>query len=322
MENEIIKVIEPGFHVGLSNEDYHAHHASYSKTSLVDFSEYPAKMVFNRQNHERKTTFDLGTASHSAILEPEKYEDTVAVIPPSVLASNGAKNTNAYKEWLSEVPATKAVLKEDQRDAVLRIRDSVHDNPNHSEAHEYLSGGIAEVSCFWHERFRGETTDQETGYKRMEIDNYSDPGVMDDAENYHQIMLKVRPDYVVSDDIWSDLKTTGAPITRDKWQRQSENLHYHWSAALCRRGFRALTQKTLKEYIFVVVEVTPPHEVAVYRTSKDQFALGTLEVAIAMQGLAWCDKHNQWPGMPNKVMNLGLTGWSYNKLTNYKGDVL
>ena len=159
--------IEPGIYTDLSNEAYHGHLASYSKSSAADCAEYPYKVIYNQTHRERSQKFDLGTAAHAAILEPETFEDTLALIPADILGKGGARSTKAYREWLANQPADKAVVDDNQRDQVLRIRDSVLNNPAHSRARELLTGGVAEVSVFWHELFQGDQVDEETGYHFM-----------------------------------------------------------------------------------------------------------------------------------------------------------
>lgn len=308
--------IKPGVHLDLSNESYHGHRASYSKSSLSDFSVYPYNLIYQRQNRVRKLEFDMGTSAHTAILEPEKWEGSIAVIPPSVLTKNGQKRGKKWDEWKATVPTDKPILTMAQRDAVLRMRDSVHENPGHSRAKELLTGGQAEVSAFWEEQFKGEETDDDTGYRYMVSDQYGDPG-----EDSHTLMMKCRPDYIPVDwtqpvPIIADLKTEGTAIDRESWERRACNLHYPWSAALTLRGMTMATGKQHRVYIFVVVESNPPHEVAVYRASEEFIAYGRKEVMRTMQHLAWCDKHDKWPGVPNRIQTIGLPGYVYKKLFN------
>jgi hypothetical protein len=305
--------MEPGIYPNLSNSDYHGDPGSYSKSSLVDFEEFPANLPFQRQNRIRKTVFDLGTAAHTAILEPEKFEDEIAVIPDELLGKNGAKSNKACKEWIAGQPSDKAVLTVKQRDSVLRVRDSVHDNPEHSVAHELLSGGQAEVSCFWNEQFKGDLVDDETGYHYMQNMAYDDP------EGCHKVLFKARPDYIPKNLISVDLKTTKVSIDQESFEKQAYNLHYHWSAGMTLRGLTMATGKQHRIYIFVVVQTDPPYEVAVYRASEENIGLGKAEVMDVMQRLAYCDFKNYWPGMPNRIQTLGLPGWAYKKLNDQGG---
>ena len=301
----------------LSNEEYHGDHGSYSKSSLADFSVYPLNLIFQRQHRERKKIFDIGTAAHTAILEPEKFESEIAVVPPSVLSKNGSTNTNAYREWAVSVPPEKAIVKEPERDKVLRMRDSVHENPAHSEAKELVTGGMPEVSCFWDEHFRGEEIDKEAGYKYMVSDQWSE--VTDET---HVLKMKCRPDYIVDPKKYKkliavDLKTYNQQLGDiDKLERHCIDHKYHWSAGLTLRGLTRATGKRHRIYKFVFVETSAPHEVMVLNASEDFLAFGRKESMAAMRRLAWCDKHNKWPGIPNRVHQLGLPGYVLKKLNS------
>lgn len=303
--------MEPGLYPTLSNKDYHGDHGSYSKSSLADFAVYPFNIIYQRQHRARKTTFDLGSSSHTAILEPDKWESDVAVCPNNLLATNGAKSTAAYKEWAVSQPKGKAILTEAERDRVLRIRDSVHENPAHSEAKELLTGGLPEVSVFWEEQFSGDEIDEETGYHRMISSQYWQPD-----DDTHKILFKARPDYLPTNGIVADLKTTAMPIDRESAERHAYNLKYHWSAGLTTRGLSTVTGRPHREYYFVVVEVNPPHEVAVFRAAEEFIAAGKVEALDVMGRLAWCDKTDKWPGAPNVVQQLGLPFWVHRKITN------
>lgn len=295
--------IKPGIYSNLCSNDYHGHHGSYSKSSLADFSVYPYNMIYQRQNRVRDTKFDLGTASHTAILEPDKFKDSVVVCPPELLGKNGAKSTNAYKAWIAEQPNDKAALTQEEYNRVLRCRDAVFDD-NHSTARDLLTGGLPEVSCFWEEQFHGEEKDDDTGYSRMHSDQYSER-----TDDHHVLTMKCRPDYIPGNQIIVDLKTTALPIDHESFERHAYSMKYHWSAGLTLRGLTIATGKPHRIYIFVVVEINPPHEVAVFRASEDFIALGKKEVIDTMRRLAWCDKHNQWPGAPNRIQHVGLPGW-------------
>lgn len=304
--------MEPGIYTDLSNEAYHGDHKSYSKSSLADFSYFPYNLIWQRKHPKDRSKFDLGTACHTAILELDKWEKDVAVIPPDVLAKNGAKSTTAYKEWSAAQPKHKAQITVKQRDQVMRVCDSVHKNPAHSKAHEYLSNGIPELSAFWNEQFKSEETDEETGFKFLVSHTYGEP------DGCHQLLMKARPDYIPADRITVDLKTTEVELSEEPLTRHCYNLKYHWSAALTLRGLTMATGKQHREYFFVFVQVSKgqpvPHEVKVVRASQEFLALGRKEVMHVMERLAWCDKNDKWPGIPNKVHQLGLPGYVYKKL--------
>jgi hypothetical protein len=311
MENKAME-IEPGIYTSLSNDAYHGHHGSYSKSSLADFAVYPYNLIFQRENKKESDAMAIGTAVHTAVLEPHKWNDDVIVIPDSVLTDSGAKG-KAFKIWFSKnYDGKRAMITSADRKKVTGMRDSIMEKPEHSKARDLLTGGVPEVSCFWQEIFKGEETDRETGYKSMVNHLYDDP------TNCHPVTFKCRPDYYIpaEHNIIVDLKTTKYPISRGEFEKHAYNLKYHWSAGMTLRGMRIASGKNHNIYIFVVVEVEPPHEVAVFRASNEFIALGKKEVLNTMGRLAYWDKHNFWPGAPNLIQMVGLPGWAMKKLND------
>jgi hypothetical protein len=309
----MVESIKPGIYPGMTNDDYHGHHGSYSKSSFADAEVYPYNLPFQRsieRTPKDNKKFDMGSAAHTAVLEPEKIERDVSVCPDELLAKNGARSTNAYKEWAAAQPKNVSLLTMKQWDSIRLIRDSVHNNPDHSEARSLLTGGLPEVSCFWEETFRGDDIEPGTGYKRMRWERETYDNEYSDKEAIpHKIMVKCRPDYLPANQVIVDLKTTARLIDRNTFNRHAYDMKYHWSAALTLRGLSKATGVKHRIYIFVVVEIEPPHEVAVYRADDEFVAIGEREVSLVMEKVAWCDLNNNWPGMPNRIQTVSLPGY-------------
>src|SRR5690349_1661907 len=60
---------------------------------------YCETFIRRRMPKPKKKEFLLGTASHTLLLEPDRFEATVKLIPRDKLASNGARSGNAYKDF-------------------------------------------------------------------------------------------------------------------------------------------------------------------------------------------------------------------------------
>jgi hypothetical protein len=261
-----------GFYPHMTMAEYHGDKQSYSKSALVKFAVTPAhcRAYLDRAEEEKKAVFDLGTAGHSIILEGiDDYLDQVAVIPESVLAKNGARSTNLYKEWCAAHPG-KTHLLQSQVDQVLGMFAAVQKKDTFQR---YLTGGRAEVSAFWPEAFDG-----------------------------HYITLKCRPDYLPGKKIVVDLKTTSLPIKQ--FPKQAERLLYHWSAWLTCRGLTELTGQEHREYLFAVVESNPPHDCQMIRTPEKLFRLAEVQLSPLLEQLADCDRAGVWPGSPDEIVDL------------------
>jgi hypothetical protein len=67
-----------------------------------------------------------GTATHTALLEPHRFDRIVVTFPPELLASNGAVSTKAAKDFRAEHEAAgRVVMKEADAAKVRAMADSV-----------------------------------------------------------------------------------------------------------------------------------------------------------------------------------------------------
>ena len=188
------------YHPGLSNEAYHALKAvSPSRLKLLARSPlhyYDAYLAPDREVKEPTAAMLLGTALHTAVLEPELWDATVAV-PPHTFD----RRTKVGKELAAEFEresAGKIVLSPDDADRVRRMADAVHKHP----AAKFLLElpGRREASYTW--------TDPATGLE-----------------------CKTRPDWHSEDRrIVVDVKTT-KDARRGEFAKSIANFDYHVQAA-------------------------------------------------------------------------------------------
>jgi hypothetical protein len=145
-------MIPPGAYDKLNIKEYHAD-PSLSSSGLKHLARSPRHYKISRQVSGKKTDpFNVGQGAHSAVLEPETFWDTVAVPPPEVLAKNGARSTNAYREWEAEkIAAGVTILTQDQFEMIRNIFSSVYSDPAHTTAKSALTlpGNIFEQSIFF-----------------------------------------------------------------------------------------------------------------------------------------------------------------------------
>jgi len=129
----------------ISNYDYH--HGKYkdyiSSSNLKNILQSPE--YFKTQKNIIRTpsaSMQLGTAVHTAILEPEKYDSEVGVIKKVT----GTGSVAANKKLLEEVAHKNTVITEAQSEIVTCITEKFH---SITELVRLFSGGEAEVSIFW-----------------------------------------------------------------------------------------------------------------------------------------------------------------------------
>ena len=212
----------------MSNEDYHAHPA-ISSSAVKTIS---TKSILHWKNavYKDNSAFDLGTAVHAMVLEPEK--DLVLCGPEN---RRGKLWTSAREEAQLE---GKTVLTQEDYAICLAMVNSVMSN---SAAVDLVSDlcAVKEVSIFG--------TDKETG-----------------------LALKARPDIFIPErGILVDLKTTrDASPKRGGFERQFFSLGYHIQAAFYKYVLE-LAGYPIEDFIFLAVEKEPPYAVQIHNLHSD-----------------------------------------------------
>jgi len=125
----------------MTNQDYHKT-PEISSSNLKDLLVSPLYFK-TRKNTENKSTpaMKLGTAVHSAILEPENFYRDIETMP----TFKGTGSVKKKAEWKEENKG-KTIITAEQNETVLGISQSFNKKP---ELKELFSGGAAEVSIFW-----------------------------------------------------------------------------------------------------------------------------------------------------------------------------
>jgi len=221
----------------MSNEDYHAHPA-ISSSAVKTIS---TKSILHWKNavYKDNSAFDLGTAVHAMVLEPEK--DLVLCGPEN---RRGKLWTSAREEAQLE---GKTLLTQEDYAICLDMVSSVMSN---SAAVELVSDlcAVKEVSIFG--------TDEETG-----------------------LALKARPDIFIPErGILVDLKTTrDASPKRGGFERQFFSLGYHIQAAFYKYVLE-LAGYPIEDFIFLAVEKEPPYAVQIHNLHSDVIDEGLYQV--------------------------------------------
>lgn len=135
----------------------------------------------------------LGRAVHTAVLEPDQF-------PLQYVVFDGSRRAGKAFDEFAEVNEGRTILKRDEYDTALAIRDAVRNHPTAGE----LLYGQSEVTVEW--------TDADTG-----------------------ICCKGRIDHVNLDGALVDLKSTKS-VDMHEFERTSAQMLYHAQLAFYRRG--------------------------------------------------------------------------------------
>ena len=284
--------IEPGWHKDLNNDEYHGSFGTSSTQIKKLIDRTPAHLEHSwSQVNEATKNMMLGTAVHTLVLEPDLFEQEVAIEPVLNKRTNAGKE--AYAEFL-QLNEGKAIITVAQLDQALAMAASVMAHPN---ASLLLSSGVAESSIYW-------------WYKTMDNDE------IDAGEKYKE-MLKVRPDFICSDyPVVLDLKSA-QDASYSGFARAIHNFGYHVSAAMylegvnqCQPLLKELRHIAYTKFVFVVVESEAPYLTAVYELSADDLQLGKTIYRNCLRTLRDARETQSFPGYPEEIRIIELPAYA------------
>jgi len=178
----------------------------------------------------------FGTAFHSFILEPDKFSNQVAVCPKCDKRTKAGKET--FSDFTSE-SAGKVVISIDEFEAIQSMRESIS---RHPAASRLLSEGIAERSVLW--------ANQET-----------------------KIECKARPDWITSENVVVDLKTT-RDASEYGFTKSIVSFRYFQQAAMYLDALNIVSDTEYTEFVFVAIEIVIPFRVEVYSLDTEFLEFG------------------------------------------------
>jgi len=263
--------------VDCTNAEYHGG-PGVSKSHLDVIARSPLHYWQGYVNPERAPreatpAMVVGTAIHSAILEPDLFTSQYVVAPDI------NRRTNAGKaEWAAFVDEHEgyAVLTQEQYDTALGARDSVR---RHPLVRDMLSRGKAEQSYY--------AMDSDTGLVRKCRFDWLDyergfaldvKSTVDASAEFMRSCLKYR--YHVQQAWYVDTLTLAVDF-----------------------------EQTVRDWVFLAVEKDPPYACALYRLPSEMIRAGRRAAVRDLALIAQCRSSDEWPGYPTDVSELALSGW-------------
>lgn len=274
-------------HHDMTAEEYHAR-PEVSNSMLNHLRKSPAHLRHYLDNPPSPTpAMIVGTATHSAVLEPDLFSAEWGRLPELDFRTKAGKEAKAE---LAEKYSPDRILKADTYDNVIAIRDAVLAHPL---ASELLEGASTEVSRFW--------------------------------THPSGVECKARVDAVPTGDYSRylvDLKTT--QDAGKAFNRSVHSFGYYRGASHYLSSFETsefmemdsefsdmrITEER-DRFIFIAVESSPPHGVAVYELDYDAIELGQEEIDILLTQYAQCEAEDSWPSYPTELLELSLPGYAY-----------
>lgn len=270
---ELRELASQGALHGLYEVPIDVYHAGpgVSSTELKEILRSPAHYRATLEAEKDSEALRFGRLVHMAVLEPERFQEEVAIEPEV------NRRTKAGKEELAqfhEDHADKMIVKRSDHELAARIAVAINST---SLAKSVLGPGQTERTAYWE--------DPQTG-----------------------VLCKARADHIRRGYI-VDFKTTQDARFRP-FQRQCANFRYHLSAAYYVDGFRhVLGQEGIKGFAWVAAEKQEPHGIGFYGADPSMLESGRREYRQALQTYAECLRTDNWPAYAAEFVNLGLPPW-------------
>ena len=257
--------LKNGF-LDLPKDKYHEDTTHISHSSLECFREsvplyhgrYVTKTIPPRKDTD---AFAFGTAFHTILLEPEKFEKEF-VVAPRKFDLRKTDDKKAKEELISVNPG-KAIISKEDYDELHLMADSVFSN---SEAERYIlkTPGEAEMALQW---------------------QCPDTG----------IWCKLRADKLCRSEgegIIVDIKTTRDPTPR-AFAKAVANYGYHRSSVWYRWGASHSINLDAR-FIIIAVGTEPPYEAICYEIDEAATALAWDQITADLRTLRDCRLFDQW----------------------------
>lgn len=273
---------KPGIYRGIDFDEYASWDAVNSHI-LNGLSRTPAHVRHEMLSGGAEPTpsLEAGWLLHLAVLEPERYAAEV-VVPPKVDRRTTVGKT-AWRDF-EAANAGKRLVDADTARKVEMMRDALLAHPS---AGEYLrSRGANEISLVW-------------------------------VDATTEVICKARIDrvgYLGEWPIVGDVKTA-RNASRRAFERAVYDYGYHVQAQHYLAGLQAVSPipdgQPFRRFCFFVVEVDPPHCVAVYEVDESALVVAEQERQKHLRTWRQCVETGKWPGYGDGVDLVSLPPWVF-----------
>lgn len=252
----------------------------------------PAEFYQRKHLHKPKEAdyFNIGTAAHAYILQPEKFDDMI-IVPaswpePDKINMDGTYNkkgaNGSYLESIKSQHPDKIVFEPVIYNNVIDYAESIKLIPGFDKFIN-LSTGKAEQEYF--------TQDEESGLE-----------------------LKGRIDYLKPGKFLCDLKFSKSISDRDLAYDFRE-YEYHLRAAFYLDLYNKATGENLNTFIYVCVEKSETPVARFLKMSETDLNAGREMCRVRLNEIAKCYKSGDW--ILSSIENYQCPSWIYEKQNNF-----
>lgn len=249
-----------------------------SITRLKELKRSPKHYKHRLANPKETPSLKLGTAAHTAVLEPERFSRDYAVWSERTESGNLRPRNGKFWDAFASQHQDCTIITANEYEDVLAIQTAVRSDPI---AMRYLESGDPEVSMQW----------------------------LCDGQ-----LRKGRLDWLTTID--GEPALVGLKTARDCrhfiFGSAAAKLGYHLQWAYYFDGFTTIKNDgVVPRVVEIVVESDAPYAVAVYQIPFDIIEQGREEYEDLLVQLAECEAKGEWPGPVTEEQILTLPSWVY-----------
>jgi hypothetical protein len=267
---------------GLSYDDYAKIDAlRYSDAKLFSKSPLHARYSMLHPSGDTKATL-IGSALHTAVLEPKRFDDDYAVGP--VVDKRTKEGKAAWAAFESQHKGA-ILLRGEEFTAVRGMAEAVF-------AHPFIQTILA--------------TSDKRELREVTL-------TWDEPVGSGTVPCKCRIDWAVTlggETFVLDLKST-EDATPQEFARTINKWKYHAQAASYLHGLKRCAPGPERRWLWVAVEKDAPHGVAIYEASEGLIQQGANEYLGWVRDYAEAHKTNNWRGYPTTISPIDLPKWAW-----------
>ena len=224
--------IDPGFMPKMPKDEYLKVEA-LSNSGLKKLAKTPAhyKAPEKPPSSQQQPAWDIGTAFHTATLEPDLYDSQVIVTSKAQVTA---------KEKKDAAEEGKIILKQPAHEDVQAMAEAVRNHPDSGPL--VKAGGVTEISCFW----KDETYDF---LCKLRADKITDGQVVIDLKS--------------TGDAEDQSRGFGS------FWKNFIPLNYHGQAYWYLNGISIASGVPHDLFVFIAVEKEPPYGINVFYAEKE-----------------------------------------------------
>ncbi|MBW2037031.1 MAG: PD-(D/E)XK nuclease-like domain-containing protein [Deltaproteobacteria bacterium] len=261
-----------GFHPHMPFDKYLAIDA-LSNSGLKKLAKSPAhyKAPDKPRTPQQQLALDIGSAFHTATLEPELYDELYCI---TKTARVSAAERASVKEQ------GKTLLKQADHSNVQAMARAVREHP---DAGPLVQGGVTEISFFWQ--------DPDFGFLcKGRADQITDSRIIVD--------LKSTAD--------ADDQNTGYGA----FVKNFFSLGYHQQAYWYLNGVSIASGVPHDQFVFIACEKDPPYGINVYWPDKEVLLWAMEKIEPLKLRYAECLESGLWPSYPTGIKIIEMPGWA------------